>query len=208
MTIPAIVANSRGRSPVLVGLAGATRWPVLDVPALSRGRMAGKMVGRMNQQNTVPPEWMEALFRRFESAWHEGPRPSIDSYLPSIGPERLAALKEPSRMDLQSRVMAGDAARVEEYLQRYPSLASDPAAVLTLIVWECKSRQRRESSLSLNEYRLRFPQFREELAAQLSTILLCSPGSGHGRARSFPSQDFFRAAERAARFRRESFTAT
>src|SRR6516164_5826416 len=101
--------------------------------------------------------------RRFENAWRQGPRPLIDDFLPSDGPERSRVLIELVHIDLELRLKAGETARVEEYLARYPELAGDRVVVLDLIAAEHELRRRREPGLALDEYLSRFPQYRAEL---------------------------------------------
>src|SRR5581483_6067998 len=59
------------------------------------------------------------LLRRFTAAWRHG-RPALDDYLPAGGPEYLPLLRALVRADLAHRRRAGEPARVEEYLRRYP----------------------------------------------------------------------------------------
>src|SRR5438045_1286821 len=80
--------------------------------------------------------------RRFEDAWREGPRPAIDDHVPAGHPLRPRLLVELVHVDLELRLKAGEAARVEEYLARYPELAADRAAVLQLIAAEHGLRRR------------------------------------------------------------------
>jgi hypothetical protein len=83
---------------------------------------------------TVPAlsaeDWpaLKDAVRRCERAWHGAPRPRIDDYLPAGGPLRARALVELAHIDLELRLKAGEGARVEEYLARYPELAGDRAA--------------------------------------------------------------------------------
>jgi hypothetical protein len=81
--------------------------------------------------------------RRFEDAWHQGPRPLIDDYLPIDFPLRSRVLIELVHIDLELRLKAGETARVEEYLARYPELAGDRAVLLELITAEHELRRRR-----------------------------------------------------------------
>jgi serine/threonine protein kinase/formylglycine-generating enzyme required for sulfatase activity len=69
--------------------------------------------------------WQEvdAIVQRFEKAWQKGSRPAIDDYLPKEGSIRLAVLNELVQVDLESRRRAGEPARAEDYLERYPELA-------------------------------------------------------------------------------------
>jgi predicted ATPase len=106
--------------------------------------------------------------RRFERAWQGAPRPRIDDYLPATGSLRCRTLVELAHIDLELRLKAGEAARVEEYLARYPEL-DDRAVVLGLIVAEHSLRRRLEAGCSPEEYQRRFPQYGAELAGQLAT---------------------------------------
>src|SRR5262249_32672465 len=103
--------------------------------------------------------------RRFEHAWRQAPRPGIDDYLPIGAPLRSQVLIELVHIDLELRLKAGDTARVEEYLARYPEL-TDRAVTLELIAAEQELRRRREPGLALDEYLRRFPQYRAELPTQ------------------------------------------
>ena len=66
---------------------------------------------------------LDAIVRRFERAWQNEQRPDIADFLPQNGPLRQAALKELVNIDLKRRRQAGEPARAEDYLQRYPELA-------------------------------------------------------------------------------------
>src|SRR5262245_27793068 len=100
--------------------------------------------------------------RRFEQAWRQG-RPLIDDHLPPSAPLRSRVLIELVHIDLELRLKALEAARVEEYLARYPELAGDRAAALGLIAAEYELRRRDELGLELEEYQRRFPQYGAEL---------------------------------------------
>jgi predicted ATPase len=108
--------------------------------------------------------------RRFENAWHQEPRPVIDDYLPAGDPLHFRVLIELVHIDLELRLKAGEAARVEEYLARYPELAGDRTVSLELIAAEHQLRGRRESGLSFDEYRERFPRYRAELSEQMARL--------------------------------------
>src|SRR6516165_11366129 len=117
----------------------------------------------------VADDWsvLKDAVRRFEDAWRQGPRPAVDDYLPAGGQLRSRVLIALVHIDLELRLKAGEAARVEEYLGRYPELASDQAVTLALIAAEHEFRRRSESGLTLDEYLLRFPQYRAELPKQI-----------------------------------------
>src|SRR2546423_1240686 len=81
-------------------------------------------------------------------------------------PDRLRI--ELAHVELELRLKAGEAARAEEYLARYPELAADAAAALGLIVAEHGLRRRGEPELCLDDYLRRFPQYRGELPGQIA----------------------------------------
>ena len=110
---------------------------------------------------------LKRVVRRFEDAWHQGPRPAIDDYLPAAGGLRDRLLVELAHLELELRLKAGEAARVEEYLTRYPELAGDPVVPLDLIAAEYELRRRGEPRLARAEYEQRFPQYRDELPASI-----------------------------------------
>src|SRR5579875_426019 len=120
--------------------------------------------------HTAVASWLEPLVRRFEEAWQRGERPALDAYLPRDAEPRRIALVELIHLELELRLKAGEAARVEEYLTRYPELADEPQAVLALLQTEWRMRARGEPRLSAAEYQQRFPQFAHELDAALGTL--------------------------------------
>jgi predicted ATPase len=85
-------------------------------------------------------------------------------------------------VDLELRLKAGDAARVEEYLFRYPELTDDRAVALELIAAEHEQRRRREPGLALNEYLQRFPQYCDELTEQFAKSTIRGPDAPLRRA--------------------------
>ena len=109
----------------------------------------------------------EDVIRRFEDAWQGRSRPEILAYLPT-GAGRTRLLTELVHVDLEYRLRAGEFARVEEYLARYPELIDDRAVMLELIAAEHEFRRRREPGLALGEFLQRFPQYRAELPGQIA----------------------------------------
>jgi tetratricopeptide (TPR) repeat protein len=101
---------------------------------------------------------------RFEEAWRAGARPAIEDYLPPEPEARREALVELAHTELECRLRAGEEARVEQYLGRYPEIAADQDAVLDLLATEFEQRQRRAGP-TFEEYLTRFPQYRDELLA-------------------------------------------
>jgi predicted ATPase len=124
----------------------------------------------------LPPaeDWLalKDAIKRFEKAWRQGPLPQIDDYLPADNPLRFRVLIELVHIELELRLKAGETARVEEYLARYPELTADHAVTIELITAEYELRRRRERDLALHDYLQRFPQYRAELAGPIpqSTI--------------------------------------
>jgi serine/threonine protein kinase len=96
----------------------------------------------------------------FEDAWQQGRRPVIDDFLPNGEAIRRLALCELVHVELERRLKAGEPARVEAYLERYPELSESIAKVLELIAAEFELRRR---EASFEEYLNRFPQYREQL---------------------------------------------
>ncbi len=121
--------------------------------------------------------WLEPLVRRFEEAWQRGERPDIETLLPADAENRRIARIELIYLELELRLKAGLAARVEEYLTRYPELAHERPVVLELLLVEWRMRARMEPSLSVEEYRRRFPDFASELSA--ATVTLPFPKDPH-----------------------------
>src|SRR6516165_9655513 len=120
----------------------------------------------------LPPaaDWraLKDAVRRFENAWRYGSRPLIDDYLPIDGPLRCRVLIELVHIDLELRLKAGETARVEEYLTRFPVMAGDRDVMFDLIAAEHELRRRREPGLDLDEYLLRFPHYRAELPVYIA----------------------------------------
>jgi predicted ATPase len=115
--------------------------------------------------------------KQFEYAWRQTPRPRIDDYLPIDEPLRSVVLVELVHIDLELRLKAGEAARVEEYLNCYTQLWQEPAVPLGLIFAEHELRRRRDPGLNLGEYLKRFPRYRTELADQIpdKTVFQAAP---------------------------------
>jgi WD40 repeat protein len=115
---------------------------------------------------------VEQIAERFEAAYADGRRPAIDDYLPADDGARVEALIDLVHIDLERRLKAGEAARVEEYLRRYPELAGAPDVVLDLIAAEYEQRRRREPGLAAAAYLERFPDLAGQLRSLLEATLL------------------------------------
>lgn len=120
---------------------------------------------------------LKAAVLRFEDAWRRGPRPRIDDHVPSHDGLRYRLLIELVHIDLELRLKAGEPARVEDYVSRFPEFAGDRAATLELIAAEYALRGRGAAQPSLEEYRQRFPQYRGELSGQIERATLHGSGT-------------------------------
>ncbi len=118
---------------------------------------------------------LEEVIARFEDAWQQGRPPSIDEYLRADGVERPTLVTELVHTDLECRLKAGEAVRVETYLRRYPEIAADRERALTLIAAEYALRRRREPALTRDEYLGRFPQFHDDLPSRLREPVVGAP---------------------------------
>ena len=81
-------------------------------------------------------------------------------------------------VDLEFRLKAGESARVESYLVRYPHLTKDSGTVLDLLEAEYELRRRREANFGLDEYARRFPAYVEDLRRRVAS----APTLASGRA--------------------------
>ena len=81
---------------------------------------------------------------------------------------RRVLLIELVHTELEFRLKSEEAARVEEYLARYPELAGDRTAVVGLLAAEYGLRKRVEPDARLDEYVERFPSFGAEVAEQVT----------------------------------------
>jgi WD40 repeat protein len=113
---------------------------------------------------------MDFVLRRFESAWQQAQRPAIDEFLPQDEAGRQHTLLQLIHADLRLRMEAGEVARVETYLQQYPELTADRAALLQLIAQEFQLRRRKEPGLQIHGYLMRFGDYAEELKTLLAGL--------------------------------------
>jgi serine/threonine protein kinase len=103
-------------------------------------------------------ERAEPLLVRFEQMWRAGGRPDVGEYAADGPPDfRPRLLRELVLIDLEMRLKAGEAARAEDYLQRFPDWAGDPANVRELVRAEFRLRVRQEAGLDPAEFAARFP---------------------------------------------------
>jgi serine/threonine-protein kinase len=114
---------------------------------------------------------LERAVERFERAWEEGSRPTLDDYLPADETVRSAVVIELAHAELEYRLRAGEPARAEEYLRKYPEMGHDRAAALELIAAEHEIRSSQDSALRIAEYFDRFPEYTPELRARFESGL-------------------------------------
>jgi tetratricopeptide (TPR) repeat protein len=108
----------------------------------------------------------ETAVRRFEAEWRGSGRPDLDRHL-TTGADRPRLLVELIHIDLDFRLRAGDSARVEEYLNRFPELAEQRDAVLDLIADEYVLRRRWRGEVPADDYPARFPTLAGALRSRL-----------------------------------------
>jgi serine/threonine-protein kinase len=120
-------------------------------------------------QHLGSAEWsrIEQVLQGFEAAWQSGSQPAVEDFLPPGESGNVPLLAELVHLDLEYRLKAGTAVRVELYLERFPGLAHTTPAVLDLLAWEYALRQRTDPTLAVEEYIVRFPHLATELAARL-----------------------------------------
>src|SRR5581483_2437994 len=106
---------------------------------------------------------LETWIDRFEDAWQRGERPSVEAFLPPDKALRSATLIELVYVDLEYRLKAGEPARVEEYLQRFPELAADAEVLAGLVTAERRFRMRQGEAGTHRELHGRFPQLASTL---------------------------------------------
>ncbi len=125
----------------------------------------GAMSVRSRKLSDAEQDPLDRSIREFEAGWASGPRPTIEGALEGSGTVRQRLLVELAHAEVEFRLKAGEAARVEEYLSRFPELGGDREVILDLIRTERAFRSRTEPGQGPTpaEYSARFP----ELAADL-----------------------------------------
>jgi S1-C subfamily serine protease/tRNA A-37 threonylcarbamoyl transferase component Bud32 len=125
---------------------------------------------------------LDQALARFRAAWRRGERPDPAGHLADTGPERPVLLAELCREDIEQRLRAGEAARVEDYLRRFPDLRQQPAAVVDLLAAEYLARAGRGEGVRIEEYRQRFPANADSLRRVLAARQASAPAGGRPRA--------------------------
>jgi tetratricopeptide (TPR) repeat protein len=85
---------------------------------------------------------VHALVQRFEEAWLRGDRPALADYLPAATQPRRAALLELIHAALEFQIRAGEPTALGAYLERFPEILEDGAAVRELAAQEYELRRR------------------------------------------------------------------
>jgi serine/threonine-protein kinase len=110
---------------------------------------------------------LERVVERFERAWEQGSRPTLDEFLPADTTVRSALVIELAHAELEYRLRAGEPARAEDYLRKFPELRADRTAAMDFISAEYDIRSRQETTVTIAEYLERFPEYGTELQARL-----------------------------------------
>lgn len=108
----------------------------------------------------------ESVIREFEAAWRDRTRPDLGAFVAAGTPHQVRLLIELVHVDLEFRLRAGDDARAEDYLDRFPPLTHQSHA-LDLIAAEFALRNRHRPPAWPEEFWLRFPEFQSELRSLL-----------------------------------------
>lgn len=111
---------------------------------------------------------LDSLLDRFDQLWRDGTPPPVGDFAPDSHPQRDQLLFELALIDLEYRLKAGEAARVENYTELFPILAGNEEWLLELAVFEFQQRQKSDSELPLAEFLERFPDIADQLAERLA----------------------------------------
>ncbi|MGI9515875.1 MAG: serine/threonine-protein kinase [Pirellulaceae bacterium] len=100
---------------------------------------------------------LEELIGEFSSALSDGSGPEIENFLPVHESGRITVLKELVATELESRIISGNIARVEDYFDRFPEIERHPDVLVDLVQFEYTTRTRLEPDLDIVEFQSRFP---------------------------------------------------
>lgn len=103
----------------------------------------------------------------FQRQWQTGAYPRIETYLSQIPAISLRELAAVVRVDLRQRLRRGEELAASDYLTRFPQLSAEPVQVIDLIYTEFLVREELGERLELSHLQREFPQYAEELAAQI-----------------------------------------
>ncbi len=99
---------------------------------------------------------LEKIADEFEAGWPQLGRTGVEQFLES-NRDSTSLLVELIHADLELRLKAGDAARVESYLDKFPKLKKEKTVVESLLKTEYWIRERLEPDINFSEFVLRFP---------------------------------------------------
>ncbi|HQU41658.1 MAG TPA: protein kinase, partial [Pirellulales bacterium] len=123
---------------------------------------------------------VDQIAAAFDAAWQGGKRPTIEQFLRGPAPDNMPLLRELVYLDMEHRLRAGETARVEDYLAKYPALAHERSEFVELLAAEFTLRRQREPAITPETLTERF----EELAADIRQR--CGELGGKLRDRRFP----------------------
>jgi serine/threonine protein kinase/formylglycine-generating enzyme required for sulfatase activity len=129
------------------------------------------------------PLSLEGIVAAFDDAWQRGERPVIEAYLNGAGNQYLALLCELVHLDLEHRIRAGEAARVEDYLARFPALADERTQLVELLAAEFTHRQLNEPGISPEAFAQRFQHLAADLRQRCAQLAGAAKGTRSGRPR-------------------------
>lgn len=133
------------------------------------------------------PSPLGELLGRLEAAWHAGPSPSLEPFLPPPGsPSRLQLLHRLIEHDLQIAWRRRQGWMLEQYLKRHPELGPKRDLPAALVFAEYQARSLAGEPAPADEYRRRFPEQFPELMRLIAadadtdgpTGTLLAPASG------------------------------
>jgi WD40 repeat protein/tRNA A-37 threonylcarbamoyl transferase component Bud32 len=120
-------------------------------------------------------EKIDRAVKAFEDAWEAGHGPLIENFLIGADSERRQCLTELIHVDLERRLKAGEAARVEHYIEQFPELRDDKTAVVGLLAAEYRLRREFGPGCDREEILRRFPEYQVELEAALPNEVHAAP---------------------------------
>ncbi|MBM4073298.1 MAG: hypothetical protein FJ271_30905 [Planctomycetes bacterium] len=114
----------------------------------------------------------EDALLRFDEAWEQGESPDWEKYLAVDSSETF--LLELLHIDLERKLKAGLAARVETYLEAHPELAHNDEALIDLIMAEYRLRAQYEP-IAAADFVHRFRHLGTRLDNRLNLLSQMSP---------------------------------
>ncbi|HVC98321.1 MAG TPA: serine/threonine-protein kinase [Pirellulales bacterium] len=168
----------------------STRKKLTDPAALSRGN---------DDPPTVVWRQLAQCLEVFAAAWdHADEPPELGAYLPVSPPSlRWLALVELVKVDLERRWARGEWRwRLEQYAAAFPELSADGALPHDLIYEEIHVRRQSGETVSIDEYRARFPR----QMAKLGDLLAADRPGLTSALHQVPKVDDFESGQRVDDF--------